>query len=105
MFEEGTNFLACERPREPLHVVLHEHLDRGALDRTTALDRGVHAAANRHVCAEKRFVCHCGIVAAVYDGRIIGFGARRAPLQIKLSSTNSTAACRASTSNRGHAIC
>ena len=55
MFEEGANFFARERTREPLHVVLHEHLDRGALDRATALDRGVDATADRHVRAQQDF--------------------------------------------------
>ena len=49
------DFLACERAREPLHIVLHEHLNGGALDRTAALDCGVHAATARHVRAEKNF--------------------------------------------------
>ena len=55
MFEEDANFLALERPREPLHVVLHEHLDRGALDRATALDCSMHATADRHVRAQQDF--------------------------------------------------
>jgi len=32
MFEKRADFLAPERTREPLHVVLHEYLDRGAVD-------------------------------------------------------------------------
>src|ERR1700675_910232 len=59
MFEESANFFGRERAREPLHVVLHEHLDGGAHNRATTLDRGVHAAADRHVRAEKNlFLCH-----------------------------------------------
>ena len=55
MFEESANFLELERSREPLHVVLHEHLDRGALDRAAALDRGVDAATDRHMRAQQNF--------------------------------------------------
>ena len=59
MFEEGADFFAHERTREPLHIVLHEHLDRGAVDRAAALDCGLHAAADRHVRAEQNLVfCH-----------------------------------------------
>ena len=58
MFEEGANFFGRERAREPLHVVLHEHLHGGALDRAGALDRHVHAAADRHVGAEEKRFCH-----------------------------------------------
>ena len=51
MFEEGLDFLARQRPREPLHVVFHENLHRRAFDRTRPLDRPMHAAADRHVRA------------------------------------------------------
>src|ERR1043166_3149692 len=58
MVQESANFVASERPREPLHVVLHEHLDGGAVNRATTLDRLVHASANRHMCAQENFFCH-----------------------------------------------
>ena len=66
MFEKSADLLARKRTREPLHVVLHEHLDRGALDRATALDRSVHATADRHVRAQKNFLfCHVSNTAAL----------------------------------------
>src|SRR5712664_661787 len=58
MFEERADFVAREGPREPLHIVFHEHLDRGAFNRATALDRRMHAAADGHVRAEKKRFCH-----------------------------------------------
>src|SRR4051812_27296579 len=54
MIEERADLVAGERPGEPLHIVFHEHLDRGAIDRATAFDRHVRAAADRHVRAEKK---------------------------------------------------
>src|SRR6266849_1609494 len=54
MFEESADFIACERPREPLHVVLHEHLDGGAFDRTTTLDRRVRAEKGFCFCHSER---------------------------------------------------
>src|SRR2546430_2383733 len=59
MFKKGADFLAREWTCEPLHVVLHKHLNRGTFDRTAALDCGVHATADRHVRAEENLVlCH-----------------------------------------------
>src|ERR1041385_6886014 len=55
MIQERANFLAGQRAREPLHVVLHEHLDGSALNRATALNRGVHTALDRHVGADENF--------------------------------------------------
>jgi hypothetical protein len=55
VIKKSCNLLASERTREPLHVILHEHLDRGAIDGATALNRHVHATADRHVGAEKNF--------------------------------------------------
>ena len=54
MIEERLDLVRRERPREPLHVVLHENLHRRALDRTRALDRAMHAAADRDVRAEQK---------------------------------------------------
>src|ERR1700688_2836674 len=53
VIEKGANFLLHERSREPLHIVLHEDLHGGAVDRTGAFDRHVHPAADRHVGAEE----------------------------------------------------
>src|SRR5437764_1223288 len=59
MFKKGADFLGRERTCEPLHIVLHKHLNRSAFDRTTALDRSVHAAADGHVRAQENLVlCH-----------------------------------------------
>ena len=58
MIKKSRNLLARERTREPLHVVLHEYLDCGAIDGAAALDRHVYATADRHVGSEKNFLCH-----------------------------------------------
>ncbi len=34
MVHEGMDFLSCERAREPLHIIFHENLHRGAGNRT-----------------------------------------------------------------------
>src|SRR6266700_2970230 len=53
MIKESADFLWPQRARKPLHVILYEHLHGGAVDRTRALDRHAHTAADRHVRAEK----------------------------------------------------
>ena len=55
VIEEGRDFLALQRPGEPLHVVLHKNLHRRAFDRTRPLDGPMDAAADRHVGAEENF--------------------------------------------------
>src|SRR5438105_2670885 len=59
MIEKSANLLASERPREPLHVVLDEHLHGAALERAGALDRSVHTALDRHVGARARDAVAC----------------------------------------------
>ena len=54
MLKKSADFVGHKRACEPLHVVLHKHLDRGALDRAAALDRHVHATADRHVGAQQQ---------------------------------------------------
>ena len=66
MIEKRENLIARQRPGEPLHIVLNEHLNSSAVDRTAALDRGMHTAANRHVSAEQMF----SVEAAVLSGKI-----------------------------------
>ena len=58
MIEESADFFPPERPGKPLHVVLYEDLQRGALDRTRALNRHAHTAADGHVRAEQNSFCH-----------------------------------------------
>lgn len=58
VIKKSRNLLTGERTREPLHVVLHEYLDRGAIDGAAALDRHMNATADRHVGAEQNFLCH-----------------------------------------------
>ena len=53
MIEKRLDFRARERPREPLHVVFHENLHRGALDRARPFYRPMHPARDRHVSAEE----------------------------------------------------
>ena len=55
MFKKGADLPGRERKCEPLHVVLHKHLHRGAVDRTRPFDGYVDTAADRHVCAEQDF--------------------------------------------------
>jgi len=52
VIEKSVNFLAGQRSGEPLHVVFHEHLHRGAVDRSRALDGHAYPAADGHVRAE-----------------------------------------------------
>src|SRR5205823_9161229 len=66
MVEKGANLAQGQRAREPLHVILHEHLLRRAFDRTCAFDRSMDPAANGHVCAQKDF-----------GGRIADWGTTR----------------------------
>ena len=54
VIEKSTDFLAGQRPGEPLHIVFHEDLHRGAADRSRALDGHARPAADGHVRAEKR---------------------------------------------------
>jgi hypothetical protein len=56
--QKSANFVSRQWPGEPLHVVFDENLHCSAIDRTSALDCHVHAAGNRHVSAEKEFLCH-----------------------------------------------
>ena len=56
--EKGGDLGTLERTREPLHVVLHEDLHRRALDRARALNRAMHAPANRHMRAEEDLRFH-----------------------------------------------
>ena len=58
MFEKRENFVGPEWPGEPLHVVLYKNLHGGAFDRAGAVDGHVHAAADRHVGAEKNALFH-----------------------------------------------
>src|SRR6476620_6334086 len=53
MPQESGDLFLLQRASEPLHVVLHENLHGGALDRASALDGHVHTAADRHMGAEK----------------------------------------------------
>src|SRR4029453_1582632 len=53
MFEECPSFFAGKGPREPLHVVFHEHLNGRAPDRAGPLNRHVHTTRNRHVRAKR----------------------------------------------------
>ena len=56
--EKGANLDQGQRRCEPLHIVLHKHLHRRALDRTCAFDRGMDPAANRHVRAQENRVAN-----------------------------------------------
>src|SRR2546428_220787 len=55
---KGVDLLACERPGEPLHVVLDEHLHGRASDGAGPLDRHVYTARDRHVRTQEDFLCH-----------------------------------------------
>src|SRR5207302_3440924 len=52
------NFVGGQWPGEPLHVVFHENLHGGAIDRTSALDRHVRTTSDGHVSAKQNFLCH-----------------------------------------------
>ncbi len=54
MLKKSADLVAHERACEPLHVILHKHLDRGAIDGAPALNRHVHATADRHVGAQQQ---------------------------------------------------
>src|SRR4030095_10347588 len=54
MSGEKRDFIASKRTSEPLHVVFHEHLHGGAVDRTGTLYGHVDATGNRHVRAKKK---------------------------------------------------
>ena len=58
VIKKNANFFSGQWPSEPLHVVFHENLHRGAIDRTSTLDRQVCAAGNGHMSAEENFFCH-----------------------------------------------
>ena len=63
VIEESGDFLAEQRPGEPLHIVLHENLHRGAIDRAGPLDGTMDPAADGHVGAEEDFgfrIADCG---------------------------------------------
>jgi len=53
VIKKNANFFSGQWPSEPLHVVFHENLHRGAIDRTGALDRQVYTAGDRHMSAQK----------------------------------------------------
>ena len=53
MMKERLDLRAGKRPREPLHVVFHEHLHRAALKRARSFYRTMHPARDRHVSAEE----------------------------------------------------
>ena len=53
MLQECAYLNAGEWSGEPLHVVFHEHLNRGAPNGTAALDGRMDAPVNRHVGAEE----------------------------------------------------
>ncbi len=55
VIQKAPNFFASQRMGKPLHVVLHEHLDRRAFDRAAALDGRMNPATNRHVSAEENW--------------------------------------------------
>ena len=52
--EESSDFVPPQWAGKPLHVVLYENLHGGALDRTRALNRHAHTAADGHVRAQKK---------------------------------------------------
>ena len=54
MLKKSADLVARERACEPLHIILHKHLDRGATDGAAALDRHMHATADRHVGAQEQ---------------------------------------------------
>jgi hypothetical protein len=58
VIEKSADFLAGERFGEPLHIIFHEHLHRGASDRPRALNSHAHPAADGHVRAEEDAFCH-----------------------------------------------
>src|SRR2546430_7418200 len=58
VIEKSANFFGGQWPGEPLHVVFHENLHRGAIDRTSTLDRQVCPACDRHMGTEQNFFCH-----------------------------------------------
>ena len=53
VIEKSADFLAGQRSGEPLHIVFHEHLHRGAADRSRALDGHARPATDGHVRAEE----------------------------------------------------
>ena len=60
MIEEGADFLVGKRRCEPLHVVLHEDLHRGAADTESAVNRLFSATGCGSVSAEERLVFLAG---------------------------------------------
>jgi len=44
--QEGIDFVSGEWAREPLHIIFHENLHRGAGNRTRSLNRAMHAAGD-----------------------------------------------------------
>src|SRR6266446_5203063 len=56
--EKGANLAHAQRSREPLHVILHKHLHRRALDRTCAFDRCMDPAADRHVRTQENWMAN-----------------------------------------------
>ena len=53
--EKSANFTGRQWPGEPLHVVFHENLHRGAIDRASSLDRQVCPACDGHMGTQKNF--------------------------------------------------
>ena len=54
MLKKSADLVERERACAPLHIILHKHLDRGATDGAAALDRHMHATADRHVGAQEQ---------------------------------------------------
>src|ERR1043166_2460817 len=84
MIEKRRDFVAREWTREPLHVVLNENLNGGALNGTATFDRSVCSAANRHVGAQKNWLCHHGAIAirgwsSRYDSTILAVTGLKPP--------------------------
>ncbi len=55
VIEKGANFTSRQWPGEPLHIVFHENLHRGAIDRASALYRQVCPAGDGHMGTQKNF--------------------------------------------------
>jgi hypothetical protein len=53
VIEKSADFLAGQWSGEPLHVIFHEHLHRGASDRSRTLDSHAHSAADGHMRAKE----------------------------------------------------